>query len=41
MTRLYARGYLERAIGRGLPLHYAFRLTDAGLDAAIAAGVIK
>jgi len=39
--RLWKRGFLGRQEGAGLPLHYEYRLSVAGLDVALEIGAVK
>jgi len=39
--RLWKRGLLDRQEGAGLPFHYEYRLSVAGLEMAIEAGVVR
>jgi DNA-binding HxlR family transcriptional regulator len=35
LSRLYSRGFVIRRTAQGLPLHYQYRLSNTGLEAAL------
>jgi len=39
--RLWKRGFIDRREGSGLPFHYEYRLSVAGLEVAIEVGAVK